>query len=137
MKNVFFTLAVIYLSGLIGYNCSLGYKEKINPFFETTPEIIESVSDTVCTDVIVYDTVTVINRSELPPQVKPIQFTEQEKIEFVKYVNTQQRICNEDQWAVIQVMLNICKAGGWSWTEYSTKHHHEGSFFDNCRAGLV
>jgi hypothetical protein len=34
-------------------------------------------------------------------------------------------------------MLNICKAGGWTWTEYSTKYHHEGNFFDNCRAGLI
>ena len=94
-----------------------------------------TVYDTVCIDVIHMDTI-VLHTSVGDQQVHK-GWTQEEKIEFVKYINTQQRVCNLDQWACIQVMLNILDAWDCNWTEYSTRLHHEGDFFDKCRAGAI
>lgn len=132
MKNTLFILSILVTLGFWG---TLLYTNFSEP---KVKEKIVEVYDTTCTDIIIYDTIFTTVESNVPVQ-KPYSgpaFTEQEKIEFVKFVNTQQRYCNEDQWAVIQVMLNICKAGNWTWHDYSHYHHNEGTFFDRCRAGL-
>jgi hypothetical protein len=133
MKNAFFIVSTI--TTIVFWFITLGgWLKKANE-----PKVIETIYDTVCVEEVFYDTIFTYTELSIPTQsaYSGPAFTEQDKIEFVKFVNTQQRICNEDQWAVIQVMLNICKAGGWTWFDYSHYHHHEGTFFDRCRSGLV
>jgi hypothetical protein len=136
MKN---TTLNVYL--FIGFSLVLGYffwlANSLAKDLESQLTLTETV-DTVCTDIVIYDTIKVYTESSLPRQEawKGSTWTDQEKIEFCKFINTQQMIPGDDQWAVIQVMLNICKAGGWTWTKYSYEKHHEGTFFDRCRAGL-
>ena len=129
-------LVVVYVLALAGM---FFLKSKINPKQgELKIEFVYDticVYDTMCIDVIEYD--TIYHTVYTTPQKRHNNWTGAEKIEFVKYVNTQQRLCNQDQWAVIQVMLNILDAWDCNWTEYSYNLHHEGSFFDNCRAGKI
>jgi hypothetical protein len=131
MKNAFFLVSTFTTLAF----WALLFSGKMN--FTVTNTEVDIKYDTIYLECIKYDTVYLESNSIPQCTRSNIFWTETEKIEFVKYINTQQRICNEDQWAVIQVMFNILEAGGWNWTEYSTKYHHEGTFFNRCRAGKI